>query len=270
MLGRFIQPDSIVPEPGNPQSLNRYSYVLNNPLRYTDPTGYFTDDEVKTAYGVDDLEDIWWWDDPAYDGWQQILISSTTWGDVMVAEVDGVTYRAMFVATSSGHIVLWDIDNGQAIHPDLFATPDRWQVFRSETQDYQNFRRSYGGADLSGHNGHHFVEPTLPSHWEKDRLDVATHSWLPRIKAGYAYPEWTWADTRNVAIATASGALAGSLGGPEGAAIGAVATGGAAAIWIVDQKIDNATMMPIVSNHSDVMTGRPSVWSTRHHRISPR
>jgi len=38
-LGRFIQADSIVPRPGDPQSLNRYSYVLNNPLRYTDPTG---------------------------------------------------------------------------------------------------------------------------------------------------------------------------------------------------------------------------------------
>jgi RHS repeat-associated protein len=29
-LGRFLAADSIVPEPGNPQSLNRYSYVLNN------------------------------------------------------------------------------------------------------------------------------------------------------------------------------------------------------------------------------------------------
>ena len=38
-LGRFVQADTIVPEPGNPQALNRYSYVLNNPLRYTDPTG---------------------------------------------------------------------------------------------------------------------------------------------------------------------------------------------------------------------------------------
>jgi RHS repeat-associated protein len=39
-LGRFLQADSIVPNPANPQSLNRYAYVLNNPLKYTDPSGH--------------------------------------------------------------------------------------------------------------------------------------------------------------------------------------------------------------------------------------
>ena len=39
-LGRFTQPDTIVPNPLNPQSLNRFAYVLNNPLKYTDPTGH--------------------------------------------------------------------------------------------------------------------------------------------------------------------------------------------------------------------------------------
>jgi RHS repeat-associated protein len=39
-LGRFISPDTLVPEPGNPQALNRYSYVLNNPLRFIDPSGH--------------------------------------------------------------------------------------------------------------------------------------------------------------------------------------------------------------------------------------
>jgi RHS repeat-associated protein len=38
-LGRFISPDPIAPRLGEPQGLNRYSYVQNNPLRYTDPTG---------------------------------------------------------------------------------------------------------------------------------------------------------------------------------------------------------------------------------------
>jgi RHS repeat-associated protein len=46
LLGRFVQPDTIVPEPGNPQALNRYSYVLNNPLRYTDPTGMFSEEAI--------------------------------------------------------------------------------------------------------------------------------------------------------------------------------------------------------------------------------
>jgi len=39
-IGRFVQADPIVQAPYNPQSLNRYSYVMNNPLGTTDPTGY--------------------------------------------------------------------------------------------------------------------------------------------------------------------------------------------------------------------------------------
>jgi RHS repeat-associated protein len=39
-LGRFAQADPFIPEATKLQAYNRYSYVYNNPLRYSDPTGY--------------------------------------------------------------------------------------------------------------------------------------------------------------------------------------------------------------------------------------
>jgi RHS repeat-associated protein len=39
-LNHMTQPDTIVPDPANPQAWNRYAYSFNNPLRYTDPTGH--------------------------------------------------------------------------------------------------------------------------------------------------------------------------------------------------------------------------------------
>jgi RHS repeat-associated protein len=39
-IGRFMTPDPFVPAPGNPQSLGRYTYVVDNPVRLNDPTGY--------------------------------------------------------------------------------------------------------------------------------------------------------------------------------------------------------------------------------------
>ncbi|NLZ06484.1 MAG: hypothetical protein GXY19_15055 [Phycisphaerae bacterium] len=40
-LARFLQPDSTVPDPEFSQAYNRYAYVYNNPLKFTDPTGQF-------------------------------------------------------------------------------------------------------------------------------------------------------------------------------------------------------------------------------------
>ncbi|MBP6882460.1 MAG: VCBS repeat-containing protein [Candidatus Levybacteria bacterium] len=41
VIGRFLSADPFVQQPDNTQSYNRYSYVLNSPLSYTDPTGHF-------------------------------------------------------------------------------------------------------------------------------------------------------------------------------------------------------------------------------------
>ncbi|OJX40165.1 MAG: hypothetical protein BGO78_14400 [Chloroflexi bacterium 44-23] len=42
-LGRFVQGDSIIPEPVSPQSWDRYAYVNNNPIRFNDPSGHNVD-----------------------------------------------------------------------------------------------------------------------------------------------------------------------------------------------------------------------------------
>jgi len=39
-LGRFVSADTIVPGAGNPMAYDRYAYVSNNPLKYTDPSGH--------------------------------------------------------------------------------------------------------------------------------------------------------------------------------------------------------------------------------------
>ena len=48
---RFLTPDIYVPDPLSSQSYNRYSYVANNPLRYTDPTGFMPSPADHKAKG---------------------------------------------------------------------------------------------------------------------------------------------------------------------------------------------------------------------------
>jgi len=47
VTSRFLSPDNYVQMPENSQSFNRYTYCLNNPLKYTDPDGQW--------FGIDDL-----------------------------------------------------------------------------------------------------------------------------------------------------------------------------------------------------------------------
>jgi hypothetical protein len=77
-LGRFAQADSIVP--GGVQGLDRYAYVNNAPVQNTDPTGYFSPEEIKkylkNAYG-DKWEKFW-------DAWQN---DNLFWSMLLAADI---------------------------------------------------------------------------------------------------------------------------------------------------------------------------------------
>ena len=42
LVGRMLSPDIVIQDEQNSQAYNRYSYCFNNPLRFTDPSGYVT------------------------------------------------------------------------------------------------------------------------------------------------------------------------------------------------------------------------------------
>jgi len=57
-IGRFISADTVIQSLANPQTLNRYTYCSNNPLKYTDPTGH--EYVYVTNEGLNDNGEFWY------------------------------------------------------------------------------------------------------------------------------------------------------------------------------------------------------------------
>ena len=66
-IGRFISPDTVVPNPANPQCFNRYAYCLNNPLRYTDSSGNEVDIEGRDVRNIEKI-----YNEYDFNTWQQL------------------------------------------------------------------------------------------------------------------------------------------------------------------------------------------------------
>lgn len=83
LLHRFLAPDNFVQDPYNSQNYNRYGYVLNNPLKYTDESGEFFFTAILGPIGV--------------------FIDAACWGAV----IGGAGYTAS-VALSDGGFKNWN------------------------------------------------------------------------------------------------------------------------------------------------------------------
>ena len=119
-LGAFASPDSLVQYAFAPQALNRYGYVLNNPLRYTDPTGH------RACEGPNGE---CWYTDPVegrmpVQGWQPTIQTTgqTGTGLTTVRITGDVTpsQREELQTTASEAIEL----SGESLSPMIGGSPD--------------------------------------------------------------------------------------------------------------------------------------------------
>jgi RHS repeat-associated protein len=128
-LGRFLSADPFVQAPYNSQSYNRYAYVFNNPLSFTDPTGY--------QASTEDLEQ---------KGYQ----NSASDAAIEEIKVTGERERAEKVAAAQNFAQ--DLMNGRVgvqIAPDTYKFRDSEGIERVMKVDPKKLPTSLGVAGLA-------------------------------------------------------------------------------------------------------------------------
>ncbi len=204
-LGRFVQPDTIVPNPGDPQSLNRYSYTLNNPVRYTDPTGHcVTNDQGVTrgdAYDctVDEMSQLSW---ETRKWWLEMFMkeSNVNWfhnilgildyfgGDPQFSSLNGWASLAdagVLVVIQDG----WRQFNGDAAidnSPGSLEASSAWQKFFSlrsiEGDESPGVASQWGLAEQTGVNfGTAIAEPRKAGVDTLTDINIDTFVWFGNV-----------------------------------------------------------------------------------------
>jgi RHS repeat-associated protein len=52
VVGRFVSADTVIPKIYSSQAVDRFAYTLNNPIKYTDPSGHFVACATAIGYGL--------------------------------------------------------------------------------------------------------------------------------------------------------------------------------------------------------------------------
>lgn len=115
LQGRFLSPDPYIQNPNNPQNYNRYSYCLNNPLKYTDPSGeiFGIDDAIigiaigaivggTSGYMIGRANDASGWEMFGYIAGGALIGGLTSWAGAAMAQDLGYMVACMNTGAFSG------------------------------------------------------------------------------------------------------------------------------------------------------------------------
>jgi hypothetical protein len=110
-IAHFVQADTIVPGAGNPAAWNRYAYVMYNPLKYTDPSGHFSNEQLEEWFGTEDKD----WRTVINESFSEEFINilmddDVNLGDLITYEINGESFSGVFALNEDGNLVLWDMD----------------------------------------------------------------------------------------------------------------------------------------------------------------
>ena len=122
--GKFLTADTLVPDPTNSQSYNRYAYVNNRPLMLVDPTGHYG---LCIQGGVDDVVRV---NGPIYDMCQE-MASSGEFGDPGDCTTDPYDYAAAcLVITNNNEDIAkgeqWLLNHGRRGQEDVTILGYSW------------------------------------------------------------------------------------------------------------------------------------------------
>jgi len=164
-LGRFVQADVIVPNPGNPQSFNRYTYVLNNPFTYVDPTGYIPEPELAEKLGYKNLQEfreskIYEELSSDLDYWMMIIDINP--GDILSWIHDGELRQTMLVESGELGFAWWDINTHDTFYLNTPASTGEWNRWKHGA----SFNDAYTpSAFRAGNDPRLGYTPTLNDNW---------------------------------------------------------------------------------------------------------
>jgi RHS repeat-associated protein len=153
-LGRFAQADSIVP-PGV-QGLDRYAYVNNNAIRYIDPTGHFTEDELAKFSGYDSVDALR--KSKLWRRWEKLGITGIltsekfTWGSMLSFQTRKGTINLMAVQGKTDNLMFWDIDDKKSYSP--------YTVFEFSSRDGEIYTDRTGFVSPTASAGFYSTSPT--------------------------------------------------------------------------------------------------------------